>query len=71
MKLFFIYTFGLSLAWLGLLSLLAGLTAWPREGALVPVGTGMALLLVAARLFLALVRQYIPPAGQRDRAFLD
>jgi CHASE2 domain-containing sensor protein len=64
MKLLLAYVFGVSLAWLGLLSILAGLTAWPRDGASLPLGTGLAVLLVAARLLLALVRQYLPPAGR-------
>jgi uncharacterized membrane protein HdeD (DUF308 family) len=64
MKLLLTYVFGFSLAWLGLLSLLAGLDAWPRDGAFLPLGTGLAVILAAARLLLALVRQYLPPAGR-------
>jgi len=71
MKLLLTYVLGLSLAWVGLISFLAGLAAWPREGAIVPVGAGLAVLLVAARLLLALVRQYIPPAARHGRAFPD
>ena len=64
MKLLLTYALGLSLAWLGLLSILAGLDAWPRDGAFMPLGAGLAALLAAARLLLALVRQYLPPAGR-------
>jgi CHASE2 domain-containing sensor protein len=60
MRLLFTYVLGLSLAWLGLLSLLAGLYAWPRDGVFLPLGVGLAVLLVAARLLLSLVRQYFP-----------
>ena len=63
MKLLFTYTLGLSLAWVGLISILAGLDAWPRDGAFLPVGAGAVILLAAARLLLALVRQYLPPAN--------
>jgi CHASE2 domain-containing sensor protein len=64
MKLLLAYVLGFSLAWLALLSLLAGLDAWPRDGAFLPLLAGLALLLAAARLLLALVRQYIPPADR-------
>jgi hypothetical protein len=71
MKFIFTYVLGFSLAWVGLLSFLAGTTAWPRDGAFVPLGAGLAVLLVAARLLLSLVRQYLLPAGRRGRAFPD
>jgi uncharacterized membrane protein HdeD (DUF308 family) len=58
------YVLGFSLAWLGLLSILAGLAAWPRDGAFLPCLAGLVLLLAAVRLLLALVRQYIPPADR-------
>ena len=61
MKLILTYALGLSLAWLGLVSVLAGLDAWPRDGAFMPLAAGLALLLVAARPLLALVRQYKRP----------
>jgi len=61
MKLILTYTLGLSLAWLGLISLLAGLTAWPRDGFFMPVGAGALLLLAAFRPLLSLVRQYQRP----------
>ena len=70
MKLLLVYTLGLSLAWLGLISLLVGLSAWPRDGAFLPVGVGLVVLLAAFRLLLALARQYLPPSGRR-RALLD
>ena len=56
MKLILIYALGLSLVWLGLISLLAGLEAWPRDGAFMPVGVGALLLLAAARFFLSYLR---------------
>ena len=56
MKLILTYALGLSLAWVGLISLLAGLTAWPRDGAFMPVGVGLLLLLAAARFFLSYLR---------------
>jgi len=71
MKLLLTYTLGLGLAWLGLLSILAGLTAWPRPGAGLPVGVGLVVLLAASCLLLALVRQYLPPGGRRDRSLTD
>ncbi|MCL2029067.1 MAG: hypothetical protein FWG97_01405 [Deltaproteobacteria bacterium] len=61
MKMLCAYVLGHGLAWLGLLSLLAGLTAWPRDGAFLPLGVGLALVLAAARFLLVLVRQYLPP----------
>jgi hypothetical protein len=64
MKLLLTYILGFSLAWLGLLSFLAGLEAWPSDGAFLPLGTGLAVLLAAARLLLAFVRQYLHPAGR-------
>ena len=67
MKLLLLYAAGLGLAWVGLASLLAGFFAWPRAGALVPVGVGLLILAVAVRLLLALVRQYLSPAGKRGR----
>ena len=60
MKILFAYLLGHGLAWLGLLSLLAGLSAWPRDGAFLPLGVGLALILAAAPFLLALVRQYLP-----------
>jgi uncharacterized membrane protein HdeD (DUF308 family) len=60
MKLILAYVLGFSLAWLGILSVLAALAAWPRDGAFMPFLAGLALLLAAARLLLALVRQYLP-----------
>ena len=71
MKLLFLYITGLGLAWLGLASLLAGLFAWPRAGALTPAGVGLLILLAAARLLLALVRQYLPPAKKTAGRFTD
>ena len=62
MKLALLYVVGLGLAWLGLASILVGLFAWPRPGALAPAGTGLLLLLLAARLLLALVRQSLSPS---------
>jgi CHASE2 domain-containing sensor protein len=61
MKLILTYTLGLSLAWLGLISLLAGLAAWPRDGAFMPLGAGLTILMIAARFLLSLVRQYLRP----------
>ena len=59
MKFILTYVLGLSLAWLGLVSLLAGLAAWPRDGAFVPAGAGLLLLLAAVRFLLSLARQYL------------
>jgi len=64
MKLLLAYVFGFSLAWLGLLSFFAGLAAWPRDGAFLPLLAGPALVLASVRPLLALVRQYLPPAGR-------
>ena|GEM_PF-2758427 len=61
MKILLTYTLGFSLAWLGLLSLLAGLAAWPQPGAFLPVAVGLALLPIAARFLLGWARQYLPP----------
>jgi hypothetical protein len=68
-KFLFLYGLGLASAWVGLVSLLAGLEAWPRDGAPVPVAAGVMILLVAVRLLLGLVRLYRPPAGNRGRTF--
>jgi len=64
MKLLSAYALGFSLAWVGLLSFLAGLAAWPRDGAFLPLLAGLALVLAAVRPLLALVRQYLPPADR-------
>jgi uncharacterized membrane protein HdeD (DUF308 family) len=69
MKLLLTYSLGLSLAWVGLVSILAGLTEWPRDGAFLPVAAGLTVLLAAFRLLLALVRQYLPPSGRRGPSF--
>jgi len=61
-KLLLAYALGFSLAWLGLLSFLAGLDAWPRDGAFLPLAAGLALIWAAVPPLLALVRHYIPPA---------
>jgi CHASE2 domain-containing sensor protein len=64
MLLLLAYVLPHGLAWVGLISILAGLAAWPRNGAFLPIMAGLAFLLAAARLLLALVRQYIPPADR-------
>ena len=71
MKLPLLYGLSLVLAWVGLASLAAGLEAWPRPGAWAPTAAGLALLAGAARLLLALVRQYRSPAVKRGRGLLD
>ena len=67
MKLIILYISGLSLAWLGLHSFLFGLAFWPHDGALMPTVVGLALILLAARLLLALVRIYLPPKDPPNR----
>ena len=64
MKILLAYASGLSLAWLGLISFFAGLAAWPRDGAFMPLLAGLALVLAAVPPLLVLVRQYLPPAGR-------
>ena len=65
MKLLLAYALGLGLAWLGLISFMAGLAAWPRDGALLPLGAGLALILASVRPLLVLVRQYLPPGDRQ------
>jgi hypothetical protein len=66
-KIIILYLSGLSLAWLGLNSFLFGLAFWSRDGALMPTAAGLALILLAARLLLALVRLYLPPKDPQGR----
>jgi uncharacterized membrane protein HdeD (DUF308 family) len=58
LKILLTYIFGFSLAWLGILSILAGLTAWPRPGAFLPVGVGLVIVAAASLILAAWVRQY-------------
>lgn len=60
-KLFFLYISGLGLAWIGLCSLMFGMSHWQFKGSIMPLLAGLGILLIAARLLLALIRIYLPP----------
>ena len=71
MKLIFLYCATLVTGWVGLNSLLFGLVNWERKGALMPTLAGALVLLIALRLFVALVRIYLPPKNQRGSGLID
>jgi hypothetical protein len=58
------YISALTVAWLGLHSLLVGLAYWGRPGAFMPLASGLGLLLIAARLIAGVLRKYYLPASR-------
>lgn len=67
MKLLFFYIIGLTLAWLSLNAILVAVAYWSRDGALVPLISGLLGLALAARLILAAVRCFTrPPNGRHE-----
>lgn len=70
-KLLFLYSSSLAVAWISLNSILFGLNHWPEPGALLPVAAGSLGLAISARLVLATVRIYLPARNDRGKKLID